>query len=89
MLVRGEGASVNVDVGVDLDGGDMQPAGLEDGADAAGDDPLADARDHPTRDQDVLHLPRCPTPTPPQRGLSPGQAGTDPLPGGAPGPRHS
>lgn len=90
VLVRREGAGVDVDVGVDLDGGDMQPARLEDGADAAGDDPLADARDHAARDQDVLHLPRAwtrHTPAAPQRGLREGHAARPlPLLTATPGP---
>ena len=55
VFVRGEGAGVYVDVGVDLDGGHMQATRLEDGAHAAGDDPFADARDDPAGHQDVLH----------------------------------
>ena len=80
VLVGGEGSGVDVDVGVDLNGGDAQPAGFEDGADAAGDDPFADARDHPARHQDVLHLPAGLTarlrrgraaPAPPRRPATP------------------
>lgn len=94
VLVRGEGPGVDVDVRVDLDGGDAQPAGFQDGADAAGDDPFADARDHPARHQDVLHLPAGLTarlrrgraaPAPPRRPALPPPRPADPpaLPGGA------
>lgn len=55
VLIRREGAGVDVDVGVDFDGGDMQAAWLQDGAHAAGDDAFANAGDDPSSYQDVLH----------------------------------
>lgn len=55
MLVGREGPCVDVDVRVDFDGGDRDPAALEDRAEGAGDDALADARNHAARHQHVLH----------------------------------
>ena len=55
VLVWWEGSSVNIDIGVNLDGGDAHTTGLQDGADAAGDDTLANAADYSPSDQDVLH----------------------------------
>ena len=55
VFVWGESAGVYVDVRVDLDGGHVQAAGLEDRTDAAGDDSFTNARDDPTGHQDVLH----------------------------------
>lgn len=55
MLVWGEGAGVDVDVGVDLDGGDADSASLEDGADTARYDALANPTDDTARHEDVLH----------------------------------
>lgn len=39
----------------DFDGRDAEATGLEDDADAAGGDALAEAADHTSGDQDVLH----------------------------------
>ncbi len=43
MLVWRKGSCIYVDVGVDLDGCDMQAAGLEDGSHAAGYNAFPDA----------------------------------------------
>lgn len=50
MLIRWEGASIDVDVGVDFDGCDMEATGLEDGAHAAGNDAFANPRYDTTSD---------------------------------------
>lgn len=55
VLVGRERAGVDVDVRVDLDGGHVQAARLEDRAHAARDDALPDAGDHSAGDQDVFH----------------------------------
>lgn len=55
VFIRGEGAGVNVNVGVDLDGGDVEAAGLENGTNTTGDDAFTDPGDHTACDQDVLH----------------------------------
>lgn len=55
MLVWREGPRIDVDVGVDLDGCDVQAAGLEDGSHAAGYNAFPDARDHAARHQNILH----------------------------------
>ena len=56
VFVGRESSGVNVDVGVDLDGGDLDVARLQDDSDGAGHDPFADAADHTAGDKDVLHL---------------------------------
>ena len=43
--------------GTDFDGGDAKATGLEDDADAAGRDALAEATDHAAGDEHVLHSP--------------------------------
>lgn len=55
VLVGGECACVYVDVRVDLDGGHMQSARLQDCAYAACDDAFTNARDDSSGDQDVFH----------------------------------
>lgn len=55
VLVRGEGPGVDVDVGVDFNGRDVEAAGFQDGPDAAGDDAFPNPRDHASGDQNVLH----------------------------------
>lgn len=55
MLIRREGPSVDVDIGVDFNGCDVKAAGLQDRPDTAGDDAFADPRDHTSCDQNVLH----------------------------------
>lgn len=55
MLVGRERSGVDVDVGIDLDGRHADVAVLEDRAERAGDDALADAADHAPGYQNVLH----------------------------------
>lgn len=55
MLVGRESARVDVDVRIDLDGGDGDAEALEDGPQRAGDDSFADAGDDSARDEDVFH----------------------------------
>ena len=59
VLVRGEGAGVNVEVGVDLDGCDAEPARLEKRPDAAGNDALAYPANYTTTDEDKLEVFGC------------------------------
>lgn len=55
MLIRWESARIYVDIGVDLDGGYVQTAWLQDCAHAACNDAFANTRDDPSSYQDVLH----------------------------------
>lgn len=55
MLIGRERSGVDVDVGIDFDGRHADVAMLEDRAERAGDDTLADAADHTTGHQYVLH----------------------------------
>ena len=54
VLERVHRARVDVEVGVELLHGDVQPAGLEQAAEAAGRQSLAEGRGHPAGDEDVL-----------------------------------
>src|SRR5690606_39620029 len=54
VLVGTHRPGVHVDVGVDLHGRDRVPPGPQEGPDARGGDALAQARDHPPGDEDVL-----------------------------------
>jgi len=54
MLEGGHSTSICVQVWIDLDAGDAEAAGLEDDADAAGGDALAEPADDAARDQHVL-----------------------------------
>ena len=56
MFVRGEGPGIDVEVGVDLDGGDTQANGLEQSPDAARDDALTDPANDATAHQDILDI---------------------------------
>ena len=56
VFVRGEGPGINVEIRVDLDGGDTQTNGLEQSPDAARDDALTDPAYHATAHQDVLDI---------------------------------
>lgn len=55
MLIGWKSARVYVDIWVDLDGGYMQAAWLQDCAHAACNDAFANTRDDPSGYQDVLH----------------------------------
>ena len=55
MFVRGKRSGVDVDVGVDLDGRDLDVARLQDDTHGAGHDSLADATDHTSSNKNVLH----------------------------------
>lgn len=59
VLVRGEGAGVNVEVGVDLDGSDAEPARLDQRPDAAGNNALAYTANDTTTDEDELEVFGC------------------------------
>ena len=59
VLVRGEGAGVNVEVGVNLDGSDAEPARLDQRPDAAGNDALAYPANDTTTDNDKLEVFGC------------------------------
>lgn len=54
MIQRVHETGVNVQVGIDLDGGNAQTHALEEGAGARGNDALADTRDHTTRNNNVF-----------------------------------
>lgn len=56
MLEGRHGASVGVEVWIDLDGGDAEAAALEHGADAARRHALAEPAHHASADHHVLHL---------------------------------
>lgn len=51
-----KGAGIDVDVRIDLDRGHIYAAAVEQCAEGAGDDALADATDHATRNQNVFHF---------------------------------
>ena len=57
MLIGREGAGIDVDVGIDLDGRDVQAVGLEDGSNGRRNHTLPNPRYHPARHQNVFHLP--------------------------------
>lgn len=54
MIERRESSSVNVEVRVNLDRGDLETHCLEQEAGRRGNDALADARDDTSRDENVL-----------------------------------
>ena len=54
MVKRRQGPGIDVEVRIDLDGGDLETHGLEQQTGGRGNDTLADARDDTTRDEDVL-----------------------------------
>ena len=55
VFVGRKSSGVDVDVGIDLDGGHLDVARLQDHAHRAGDNALANAADDATSDKDVLH----------------------------------
>ena len=55
VFVWRESSGVDVDVGIDLDGGHLDVARLQDHAHGACDHALADAANHTTGDENVLH----------------------------------
>jgi len=54
VIKRGQGASINVQVGVNLDRGDLETHGLEQETSRGGNDALADARDDTSGDENVF-----------------------------------
>lgn len=54
MVKGGEGSGIDVEIGIDLDGGDLEAHSLEKEAGGGGDDSFANARDDTARDEDVL-----------------------------------
>ena len=54
VLERAHGAGVHVDVGIQLDIGDLEPPRLHDGPDGRGSEPLAQGGEHSPGDKDVL-----------------------------------
>src|SRR5690606_5292161 len=54
VLVRPHGAGVDVYVRIDLDGGYREASSPQQGTDARGRDPLTEAGNDPSRDEDVL-----------------------------------
>jgi len=55
MLERRHGSGIDVEVRIDLDGGDAEAAGLEDDPDAAGRHALPEPAHHAAGHQHVLH----------------------------------
>lgn len=56
VLIWREGSCIYVDIRVDLDGCDMQAAGLENRAHTAGYNAFPNAGDHTARHQNILHI---------------------------------
>src|SRR6266566_2305935 len=56
VLVRIHRARVDVQIGIDLDGADLQSLRLQQDPDGRSADPLAKARQNATRDDDILHV---------------------------------
>lgn len=56
VLIGRECACVNINVRIDLDGGDMEAAGFEDCSHTAGNNTFTNSRYNTTSDQDVLHI---------------------------------
>ena len=54
VLERAHGAGIHVDVGIQLEHGDFDAAGFEDGGERSGRDAFAERRNDPARDEDVF-----------------------------------